>query len=364
MNHQIAHADVVNASVSSKTIWRHVVLRTDTGLTGIGEATLNSADQNFDQRLGEFASHLIGQDVFDAGAWSTQPNGHMSMADRAMCSAASQALWDLRGQIRGVPVYKALRDAADAATISMYANINRMTESRLPQEFADNAQRAAGDGFDAVKIAPFDGVTPENCGQGDGAERIRVAMERIRAVSSAVPDCEVMVDCHWRLDLQTALSLLPELAQARVTWLESPIEERASFIDQIVTIRREANTLGVRLAGLEQFGDLSSVRPFIEAGAFDVIMPDVKYAGSLEGIVEIADEATRFDTAVSLHNPSGPVAHLFSAHVMAAIGGDERMELQWGESAAFFELTDPAPVIAGGSCRPSTGAGLGAVYQS
>src|SRR5207237_7672090 len=74
-------------------------------------------------------------------------------------SGLEQCLWDIQGKVFGVPVYELLggrlRDR-----IRNYANINRSTEERTPAGFAAMAGKAVAAGFDAVKLAPFDGMPP------------------------------------------------------------------------------------------------------------------------------------------------------------------------------------------------------------
>ena len=65
------------------------------------------------------------------------------------------------------------------------------------------------------------------------------------------------------------------------------------------------------MTGLEGF------RPFLEAGIYDVIMPDVKYAGGLRELLRIGEFAAGLGVACSPHNPSGPIAHAHSLHLSA-----------------------------------------------
>src|SRR5690606_19002996 len=68
-----------------------------------------------------------------------------------------QCLWDLIGQAAGLPVH-AMLGGKLRQTIPQYANINRSTERRTPEGFAEQAKLAVADGFRAVKLAPWDGM--------------------------------------------------------------------------------------------------------------------------------------------------------------------------------------------------------------
>ena len=72
-------------------------------------------------------------------------------------SAIEQSLWDLQGQALGVPCYQ-LFGGRLRPRVRQYANINRMTTDRTPAGFARSAEQAAAAGFDALKMAPFDGM--------------------------------------------------------------------------------------------------------------------------------------------------------------------------------------------------------------
>jgi galactonate dehydratase len=101
-------------------------------------------------------------------------------------------------------------------------------------------------------------------------------------------------------------------------------------------------------------------QPFLDAGVYDVIMPDVKYAGGLRELLRIGAAAERSGIACSPHNPTGPIAHAHSLHLSAHLPLFPFLEFQYGESPLFFEfvggdLPDP---LTGSSALPR-GAGLG-----
>lgn len=359
--HRIADVALADVTVSEKTTWRHVLLTTDSGLIGLGEATLEKTDKTFTNAIKKEAKTLLGQTPTPP-ALDRVRAAATDLKQRTILSALDQAMYDLRAQIAGQPLATTL-GATEIAPIPLYANINRTSAIRSPQDFATNASAARAQGFDAIKIAPFDNLTPDLCGTPEGDTLIAAAMTRIRAVRDVVPECELMVDCHWRLTPKATLDLLPALREAGVVWLECPLVETEDAIEDLARIRRAANRHNMRLCGLETAGTWAGFAPFVTGGAYDVIMPDVKHAGGLDVICDIARRATDAGTAVSLHNPSGPVAHLFSVHVMAAIATPERLEIQWNESPMFFDITDPAPEIAGGSCTPTGSPGLGAALK-
>ncbi len=353
--HRITATETRLVHVSEQTGWWHVVLRADAGLCGTGEASINPVPADLGPRLISAARVLVGRAVDEATLDPLAILLDGDLVGRSVHAALDQAVWDLRAQFAGQPLCRLL--GRQGTSVQLYANINRTTRDRSAAGFADSARRAAGVGHRCLKIAAFDGLRPDLCGTPEGEALIAAGLERLRAV--ALEGMEVRVDCHWRFTPQAARTLIPALAEIGVTWLECPLPETAETIPELKALRAEANRHGLRTAGLETFGGWAEVRPFVEGGAYDIVMPDVKHAGRLADILDIADKAARHDVAVSLHNPSGPVSHMVSTHVAAALGASERTEYQWNESPLFFEITDPAPRIEAGHALLGDSPGLG-----
>lgn len=338
----IVEVQVNTVQVSARTLWRHVAITSLAGHVGIGEATFETAPLDMDRRLARAGDALVGktlaQDVLTPLSSLTRGD----MADATVFSALEQALTDLRGQHAGQPCFRLLRANAMARPIALYANINRKTVSRKAEDFAAHAIQAEREGFQAVKLAPFDDLTPELADSEAGQRLITTGLKRIAAVAEAVaPETELQVDCHWRFSPRTTTRLIDALAELRVRWLECPVPETTGAVQDLAGIRQQANAAGMRLAGLENFCGWEAFRPFVEGGCYDVIMPDIKHCGGYQMLLEIAEQAERHGIAVSPHNPSGPVSHQASVHVATAIGGQERLEIQWRETPLFECITNP-----------------------
>ena len=85
--------------------------------------------------------------------------------------------------------------------------------------------------------------------------------------------------------------------------------------------------------------------PFLQAGAYDVLMPDIKYVGGFAEMRAMAALAAQHGVAIAPHNPTGPVAHMASAHACAGLPGFTRLELQFNESPLFNTLVMPVPPV-------------------
>ncbi|WP_421726083.1 mandelate racemase/muconate lactonizing enzyme family protein [Bauldia sp.] len=362
MPHRIANIRLTDVVVNQRTTWRHVELMTESGLTGVGEATLDDAGPDYSARLLEAGQQILDRPLA-TDALDPLRLRLRDLQGRTILSALDQAVADLRAQIACQPLCVLLGAGPTDILLPLYANINRATAIRTPRAFAQNARSAADEGYQAIKLAPFDGLTPELCDKEEGHVLIDAGLARIRATREVVPVCDLMVDCHWRLTPTAATALLPPLRDLGVTWLECPLPETTDAIPELRALRDAANRHDMRLCGLETAGDWAEFAPFVEGGAYDVIMPDVKHAGGLESLLNTGRRGRAAGISVSLHNPSGPVAHLCSTHVMAALGGHERMEIQWNESPIFNQITSPAPITEAGACRPTSTPGLGATLN-
>jgi galactonate dehydratase len=357
---RIVRADVVPVPVSDKTVWQHLILSADDGRSGIGEYTLNDTTGELDAMALAAGRELVGRDIDPDTLVPVVDGLKINLPGWTVLSALDQAVCDLRAQIAGVPLATLLNPAATATKVPLYANINRRTVDRSPEGFAISAGLALDAGYQAMKMAPFDGVTPQTCQSLDGAALVDAGLDRVRAVASTLAGgADLKVDCHWRFTRRRADRLLDELAEIGVVWFECPIAETPEAIPDLVALRRACSAKGMRLAGCELMTGLEAFRPYIEGEAYDVIMPDVKHVGGMAEMFAVAAAATAQGTAISIHNPSGPVAHQVSVQVSAALGTGERLEVQFDESPLFMSVTEPPPRMIGGAAVLTDGPGLG-----
>lgn len=337
MTDSIQSAALHAVRVSAKTVWFFVVLKTRDGLCGYGEATRPGAEAAVRASARAILPLVAGAGI-RAPAGFSQRIHPATIADAVIISAVDHALWDLHAQSRGLRLVDALRGGG-RDSVALYANINRRTRDRSARGFAESARAALRAGHTACKIAPFDEVTARGCAAGTGPRDMRPGLDRIHTVREALgPQARLMVDCHWRFDEAMAAMMMVAAAEAGVYWIECPISETPDHIDAIARLRGLANGCGMRLAGLEDGMGMQAMRPFVEAGAYDVVMPDVKYFGGLQALMQAADWLDAKGVELSLHNPSGPVSHLVSLGVSAAVPCAGVLEHQFDESPLFDRL--------------------------
>jgi galactonate dehydratase len=356
MNDTIERIVLHEVRVSPKTRWLFLEIHAGLGLSGLGEASLQGRETMVRQAGDRFAPSLLGS--------AAEPGDMIgrcgTLPEAAFLSAVDQALYDLAAKRVG----KRLADhlgGARRARIPLYANINRRTVERSPAGFAASARMALKSGFTAFKLAPFDEVDDAARRQGRAVEAMRPGLERIAAVGETIgPERELMVDCHWRFDETSATTLIKEAAGMGLRWLECPIAETPETIPAIRRLRKLANDAGMRLAGCEELIGVGQNRPFAEAGVYDVMMPDVKYAGGIGEMMRLAGLFEGLGVGYSPHNPAGPIAHAASLHISAAVRRFDRLEVQFEESDLFWRLAGGSlPLFDGGHSALPEGAGLG-----
>ena len=342
------------AQVTPNTRWVFVEVTTAAGLVGVGEGSLNGREAEVLDAVRGLAAPLFDLPEAAPAAFPAS----QGLAQAAAVSALDQALWDIRGRRAGTNVARALGGERRRA-IPLYANINRRTRDRRPEGFVASARDALAAGYDAVKIAPFDEVAP-------GAARISGALgpglARIAATRDAIgPDRDLLVDCHWRLDEDEAEEVIRQGEAQRLYWVECPLPETDANLPALRRLRGLANARGIRLAGCELGIGQQGFAPFLQAGAYDAMMPDAKYVGGLAEMLRLADAFAAAGVAFSPHNPTGPICHAASLQVCAAAGMTDRLEVQFDETPLFDQLVDGAlPRPSGGSSALPAGLGEGA----
>lgn len=340
---------------TARTVWLIVQVRTDVGLTGLGEAsdafgfaaTTAAQGREMEAALGRMVGLMVGRSplevaYFRKAGWGLAKG---SLMEATAFSAVEQALWDLAGQMLGVPTH-ALFGGAVRRSLPMYANINRATTVRTPAGFAETARRAVAEGFRAVKAAPWDGFPAVSEEQGIACT------EAIRAAVG--PSVDVMVDCHSFFDVERAVRVARRLEGVGLRWYEEPVAPEK--VAETVAIReriRQPMAGGEMLFGVEGFA------PLCRAKAVAVIMPDVKHCGGLLALTQIAAMAAADGVSVAPHNPSGPVSTAASLQAAASVANCEILELQWGEVGWRGELVSPGERFVGGEAVVGERAGFG-----
>jgi galactonate dehydratase len=361
MSH-VASIEAVAVNVSPKTNWTFVAVTTDEDEIGWGECSLNRWEAMLVASIDMLSSDIVGAAVeagFNAVRYVPHSPGGIVM--HAAKSAVEQALTDILAQRARCPIHEMI-GGAGRGSVAAYANVNRGIATRSPEGFASAARAAIAAGYRNIKIAPFDDVIAEDADCTPIDTRTRAGLDRVYAVRDAIGrNHALMVDCHWRFDEPRAVTLLQDIAGAFPYWVECPISEHPSQFGAIARLRHHAHGRGMKLAGGEMIVSADQATDMCAGRLYDVLMPDVKYAGGYRGMLAIAKVCAEHEVLFSPHNPTGPIAHLASIHACAAAPSVLWLEHQWAESALFDELVggNAAPLLDGAFVVPRV-PGLGA----
>ena len=177
------------------------------------------------------------------------------------------ALWDILGKATGQPVGRLL-GGRYRERVQPYASLLM----REPEQMADELLPVKAQGFRAFKIGwgPF------------GRRNNRTDEAIVKAAREAVgPLNRLMVDAgasdaFWPQNLKWALRTAEMLADYDVAWFEEALSPDA--LDDYVTLRRAAK---LPIAGGEVLTRRQAFQPWLEAGAFDIVQPDVTKCGGI-----------------------------------------------------------------------------------
>ncbi len=340
---------------SNRTQWLFLRLKTNKGLTGLGETSdgwgiiRGTQLGEIQTLLGEFFELARDQSPFAIEAYR-QKGKPKAKAGKVPAhtafSAIEQAHWDLVGKALGAPVYELfggkLRDR-----LPVYANINRITRERTPQAFAANAKAAIAEGYTAVKAAPWDGY-PQTI-------RLEQGIACVEAIREAIgPEKQLFIDCHSHFDVKLGIEVARKLEPQNVVWYEEPVAP--TLTKETIEIH---SAIHQPMAGGEMLFGMEGFAPLCKAHGIDVIMPDVKHCGGLLEGRKISALAELEGVQVAPHNPAGPVSTAASVQLCAGLPNFKILEYQWGEVPWRGDLVNPPQEFEGGTIAVPASPGFG-----
>ena len=293
--------------------WRNyvfVLVETDDGLTGLGEASLGGQTNAILGALRDLEPLLLGADpsriehlwqqAYRHAFWHGGPTFLSALA------GVEVALWDIRGQALGVPIHKLLGGRV-RDRIRAYANGPR---GDTPEEMARSAVDLVGRGFTALKMAPWEAM-PILAGRA----RLAAGVEKVRAVREAVgPAVDLMVDAHGRLSPPVAVRAADVLSPLGITFLEEPT--LPGLPPALIRVARKSR---VPIAVGERHYTRWALDELLAPRAIGVLQPDIIQSGGMAQARRIAAMAEAHFVAVAPHNPWSWVNTVASLHLDAAI---------------------------------------------
>lgn len=212
------------------------------------------------------------------------------------------------------------------------------------------------DGFDAIKMAPFDGLA---AGPPDERRRqIAVGIQCCAAARRVLgADRDLLVDVHSLLTVVEGLELVNEMERLKLYWLEEVTPPDS--LEGLATINQATS---LTTAGGEALLGIRAFYKYAAAGTVDVLMPDVKWCGGLLELRKVAAMAEGMGLLVSPHGPASPVGNIAAGHACVTMPNCEINEFAYAEVPWRADLVQPPEAFAKGrlvlSDRPGFGISL------
>ena len=235
-----------------------------------------------------YAGWLIGQNPLETERhWATLYNALRDQGQRGLTvtalSGIDMALWDIKGKVLGQPV-SVLLGARWRESVRAYAtgSFKRDGVDRVSDNAQEMAQRRA-EGFHACKIKIGFGL----------AEDLAV----IRAVREAIgSDMRLMIDANHGYTVTEAIRLGRAAADYDIDWFEEPVVP-----EQLAAYAQVRAGQPIPVAGGETWHTRWGHWQAIQAGAVDILQPDIAGCGGLSEAVKIASLATLHGVRIVPH---------------------------------------------------------------
>ncbi|HET9909166.1 MAG TPA: mandelate racemase/muconate lactonizing enzyme family protein, partial [Anaerolineales bacterium] len=289
------------------TPWRDltfVVVETDDGLRGVGEARMVNHTEALLGYLREASrNHILGSDPFKIEDLVQRMfRRDFARASEIMTSAIAvveMACWDIMGQSLGVPVYQLLGGSV-RDRIPAYAN-GWYTVERTADDFRTAVRPVVERGYRALKVDPFGAGFYEL----SRAEHNR-SIELIEAIRDEVgPDIEIFIEMHGRFNPATAIAMTNALAPFRPGWIEEPVPPEN--LRALQKVAQAVAPLGIPVAAGERMHTAHEYRELFELQAADIVQADITHYGGMMATKKLAAWADAYYMLMAPHNVCGPV---------------------------------------------------------
>ncbi len=350
-------------------------IKTDAGIYGLGDATLNGRELAVASYLEHHvAPLLIGRDarriedtwqyLYKGAYWRRGP------VTMAAIAAVDTALWDILGKSLGVPVYQLLGGASrQSVLVYGHANGNDIDDTLRAVE------RYRELGYQAIRvqcgIPGLEGTY--GVGRGDlyyepaepnkplenrwSSERyLDFAPELFARVRSELGDeVHLLHDVHHRLTPIEAARLGKSLEPSRLFWMEDPVP--AELQEGFRIIRQHTTT---PIAVGEVFNSIYDCQQLIQEQLIDYVRTTVVHAGGISHLRKIANLAETFHVRTGSHGATdlSPVCMAAALHFDISVhnfGIQEYMRHSEDTDRVFpHEYT-----FEGGTLHPGEAPGLG-----
>lgn len=330
-----------------------VEVKTDTGITGLGEASLPARVNITEAAVKWLEPRLIGRDPAGIEAhWNRLYYEENRWRDGSVLmtalSAIDIALWDIEGKRLGVPVWRLLGGNNEKPLRVYWSHWSNKLKTRTPEALGELARKTVEEGWTAVKW-----VIPR--AENEQA-RLRQVVSDIEAIRKAVGmGLDVCLEMYETYSMRSALELARAVAPLKVMFIEEPLWRESN-----VALGTIAAQSPVPLAGGEGLLHRWQFRELLEAKGAMIIQPDIIHCGGITEIRKIAALGEVYGVEIAPHMWYGPVAHMASVQSMVGVRSFLMNEWDGYNMHLLHELTGGTlPKVVKGHVRLSDKPGLG-----
>ena len=348
---KIKHIETVRVSDPADVIW--VRIHTDTGLIGLGETgyaskTVESAVHD------HFAPLIVGRDPFAIerhwlNMFRLSDHAGYGGAELRAISAIDMALWDIKGQAAGVPVYELLGGAV-RKKIRVYATGAPFVGA------GDLARELIDDGMIAMKMGPTIPVATPSEGQYLSSKDLDLALQPFRDVRDAVgAGIKIANDGHGKWALPVAIQIAKAMEPLDIMWQEDLMP-----LLNPDALRQLQDATSTPVCISERLLTRWQLREFIENGSAQIVMPDLIWTGGISETHRIAIMASAHQVPVAPHDATGPVNIFACAHICMNSPNAMIMEHVRPYLYGWYgDFVDPLPPIEHGWLSAPQNPGIG-----
>lgn len=322
-------------------------IETDAGLTGWGEAQAPVAPEVVCTIINTIlAPILLGEDAMaHEPLWSRMYNamrvrGHTGSFLLDAIAGIDTALWDIKGKALKVRVCDLLGGPFVNELPAYVSGLSGVDDVARIAQAADYQAR----GFNAFKLF-----------MDDEPEALLRLHDGLREELGS--KAKLMLDVLWRMEQAEAVRFGRELDVRKATWFEAPLKP-----EDVSGHARLAASIDTPVAIGECWRTRWEMRPFFEAGAVEILQPDIGRSGITEGM-KLCALAELHNVPVAFHISIGLGVQIAAAlHVAASIPNLMFVECNprvWQVAETLLKASLPVGPAGAGTVGIPDGVGLG-----
>ena len=305
-----------------------VKLETNQGVVGWGEGTLEGKAAAVMNCIEDFRDFLIGSDPMQVEHhWQSMYVHSFYRAGPVIGSAISgidQALWDIRGKVLGMPVYKLLGGPHDARGVRGYYHSRASTKDELVKLRESALQQG---------VSCFKSGIPGYYEWIETHAKIERAVKALHLLREGLgPDIDIAVDFHAKTSPSVASILVKEAEPLNLLFIEEPCPP-----ENVKAMHKIARRSTTPIATGERLVAAYGCRELIEMGVVDILQPDINHVGGITALWKVGAMANVSGISMAPHACEGPIGGLATLHVDSAMPNFLIQEICGGVEPAMKE---------------------------